>query len=233
MGINSTSSAAAGLPRNPARQPAILGRRRDHRLAPGAPGCRGRRARGQPALDAGLLAGLGERYDECCGLGHRPQPAAGLGRRWEPPRLRAWAARARGTGLAVHHRVRGGVDQQLRRARRQSPKRHQAVAPRTRWAAGAASADTVTQRQTTASPRLTPSPPRWPATVATNHSPPSQPRGRRIRARGPPPPGRRPRCLQPENLWSKTLNGHLVGALLGERSSGRCLTQPTARSLPS
>ena len=52
------------------RQPAVLGRRRHRHPARGAPGRRGRPcARGDPALDAELLAKLRERYDEAVAFG--------------------------------------------------------------------------------------------------------------------------------------------------------------------
>ncbi len=86
------------------------------------------RARGGTALGADLLDNLRQRYDEAAAVRDHPQPAARLARR-EPPRLRArlLAARLQGAGLPVHPRLRRGLDDQRRRARRQSRQAPRAV----------------------------------------------------------------------------------------------------------
>ena len=79
------------------------------------------RARGSTALDPQILAGLRERYDTAVSAGviHNRLRDRDSGNH---PGLRArlLAARLQGAGLPVHPRLRGGLDQQRLRARRQS-----------------------------------------------------------------------------------------------------------------
>ena len=79
------------------------------------------RARGTPPWTRRLLDKLRERYDEAAAFGIIHNRLRDWDER-EPPRLRArlLAARLQGAGLPVHPRLRRGLDEQRRRARRQS-----------------------------------------------------------------------------------------------------------------
>jgi hypothetical protein len=109
------------------------------------------------------------------------------------------------------------LDEQLRRAGRQSVTRPSPATgtPRPPSAAGAASAATSTPRPTTASPRSTPSPPPWPA------SPGYRPRS--------PPPRSRPDNLRSQpREWTRAWS-HGVLLRTGEFCSSQSVLAAPAR----